>query len=109
MRVSDWSSDVCSSDLMRHGFQGSRQIGEHRLAVADRAVETPAVETVTPLLSPFIPGFAHAADCAAARPVSRSDARRVGNGCVSTCRSRWLPYVSKTNDRYMRPTNRHTS
>src|SRR3546814_417956 len=36
--------------------QGSRQIGEHRLAVADRAVETPAVETVTHLLSPFIPG-----------------------------------------------------
>src|SRR3546814_4028419 len=30
--------------------QGSRQIGEHRLAVADRAVETPAVETVTHLL-----------------------------------------------------------
>src|SRR3546814_3736830 len=85
VRISDWSSDVCSSDLapqvfrLRQGgldllvlHQGSRQIGEHRLAVADRAVETPAVETVTHLLSPFIPGFAHEADCAAARQVSRS-------------------------------------
>src|SRR3546814_21090292 len=94
MRVSDWSSDVCSSDLMRHGFQGSRQIGEHRLAVADRAVETPAVETVTHLLSPFIPGFAHEADCAAARQVSRSSgvgpARTGGAGCSAT-ETRELP------------------
>src|SRR3546814_18510426 len=92
MRISDWSSDVCSSDLdetvddapqvfrLRQGgldllvlHQGSRQIGEHRLAVADRAVEPPAVETVTHLLSPFIPGFAHEADCAAARQVSRRE------------------------------------
>src|SRR3546814_477706 len=68
--------------------QGSRQIGEHRLAVADRAVETPAVETVTHLLSPFIPGFAHEADCAAARQVSRSSgvgpARTGGAGCSVT-------------------------
>src|SRR3546814_19204849 len=25
----------------------------------------------------------------------RSEARRVGNACVSTCRSRWSPYLSK--------------
>src|SRR3546814_21034473 len=30
------------------------------------------------------------ASCAASRP-SRSEERRVGKECVSTCRSRWLP------------------
>src|SRR3546814_8751257 len=63
MRISDWSSDVCSSDLsgeMRSGVS----------LIADRKVLM------------FEDGQ---------RDV-RSEERRVGKECVSTCRSRWSPY-----------------
>src|SRR3546814_9503137 len=74
MRISDWSSDVCSSDLpgqLRH--LGSRE--DHRLEVAvPQAGPAPAVAT----------GQHGDPD--------RSEERRVGKACVSTCRSRWSPY-----------------
>src|SRR3546814_11527631 len=44
--------------------------------------------------------FGAAAPRAAAR--TRSEVRRVGNECVSTCRSRWSPYHYKQNTK--RPT-----
>src|SRR3546814_3574584 len=62
MRISDWSSDVCSSDLRRRAV-------EHRQRDAED--EQLRVEAA-----------AHA----------RSEERRVGKECVSTCRSRWSPY-----------------
>src|SRR3546814_3952965 len=62
MRISDWSSDVCSADL------GQRRRGAE-----------PA------------PGLAGARRQAPARK-PRSEERRVGKECVSTCRSRWSPY-----------------
>src|SRR3546814_19750108 len=34
----------------------------------------------------------------AATSWTRSEGRRVGNECVSTCRSRWSPYHSKNNN-----------
>src|SRR3546814_2380114 len=75
MRISDWSSDVCSSDLsstVRHDRVSPR---------ADAAPQPPA---------------ARASDCAAPpaprRRTDRSEERRVGKECVSTCRSRWSPY-----------------
>src|SRR3546814_12055267 len=33
--------------------------------------------------------------------VARSEERRVGKECVSTCRSRWSPYHQKTNTKYI--------
>src|SRR3546814_4533939 len=72
MRISDWSSDVCSSDLSRHAddphFEG---LGDPRGRAADAA---------------------HAENDEGARPKTRSEERRVGKECVSTCRSRWSPY-----------------
>src|SRR3546814_6398350 len=63
MRISDWSSDVCSSDL----FDGGRfRIGEGVAIVAGGGERRAAVD--------------------------RSEERRVGKECVSTCRSRWSPY-----------------
>src|SRR3546814_9937649 len=61
MRISDWSSDVCSSDLPAD--RESRSV--HRPPVAREGA-----------------GFLRA----------RSEERRVGKECVSTCRSRWSPY-----------------
>src|SRR3546814_2188654 len=76
MRISDWSSDVCSSDL-----QSSR-----------RTLDEPPARDVAwmPIVGccPKEPGRSDAPVC----PSPRSEERRVGKECVSTCRSRWSPY-----------------
>src|SRR3546814_6081249 len=83
MRISDWSSDVCSSDLVGRRVDGRLEpYFAHRFAVRRRIAER------GPQFMPP-PGFLH--------PVSRkqgrrSEERRVGKECVSTCRSRWSPY-----------------
>src|SRR3546814_8895605 len=92
MRISDWSSDVCSSDLPVHpGLHvpfgegephpspgGMERLGEgevlghlaaHGGVAADRVVGLPRDKDEL-----------------------RSEERRVGKECVSTCRSRWSPY-----------------
>src|SRR3546814_2604985 len=78
MRISDWSSDVCSSDLPK---LRERQIGAflragHSMTIARRILAIP-------------PGDEAAL---AAMDEERSEERRVGKECVSTCRSRWSPY-----------------
>src|SRR3546814_2767727 len=60
MRISDWSSDVCSSDLP---------------SVRPNSILTGS--STSPITE---------------RSRARSEERRVGNECVSTCRSRWSPY-----------------
>src|SRR3546814_13711371 len=102
MRISDWSSDVCSSDLVREALSrldaeglviSSNQRGfriapisiddlqdltsvridveinclKHSLRLGDLGWETNLVAAF------------------------RSEERRVGKECVSTCRSRWSP------------------
>src|SRR3546814_2604765 len=69
MRISDWSSDVCSSDL-RLPWRCGRCDRRYRLSRSRTGQRQ-------------------------ARPASscdRSEERRVGKECVSTCRSRWSPY-----------------
>src|SRR3546814_7834682 len=91
MRISDWSSDVCSSDLARVEQPG---VG------AVQAVLTLLSVTETVGLSQrAVPGMPDAAvgmlDVQIDRnlaDVVRSEERRVGKECVSTCRSRWSPY-----------------
>src|SRR3546814_13547767 len=87
MRISDWSSDVCSSDLAGHG----RRQGEHR------ELEPGEVETEGGASGRAVPHREEPLPEAAA-PDRRSEERRVGKECVSTCRSRWSPYHSKTNN-----------
>src|SRR3546814_6795207 len=66
MRISDWSSDVCSSDLGRLcRFTCFRP---RTCGVSAESMGSPAT------------------------PAKRSEERRVGKECVSTCRSRWSPY-----------------
>src|SRR3546814_3436282 len=77
MRISDWSSDVCSSDL------GVKRIGhrtETRIAIGLHVVEAHAATDDQ-----------HAI-VAQRGQRARSEERRVGKECVSTCRSRWSPY-----------------
>src|SRR3546814_2068858 len=82
MRISDWSADVCSSDLATapedrlqpccppdRGDGGSR----HRVATGAQ-------------------WRSQGAGAAAAARIVRSEESRVGKACVSPCRSRWSPY-----------------
>src|SRR3546814_2209697 len=100
MRISDWSSDVCSSEL---AGRGSRAIVDDRARAARQPDRQPARRALSErgrLLS-----YRWAADGAARgrawrrlaelvrlRPsLSRTAARRVAKECVSTYRSRWSP------------------
>src|SRR3546814_6041145 len=83
MRISDWSSDVCSSDLrgtaqeplLREAIGAyCRKICPERARPAHRGGHT--IELQSPR---------HTVQ-------DRSEERRVGTECVSTCRSRWSPY-----------------
>src|SRR3546814_4460330 len=73
MRISDWSSDVCSSDLL---IVSTGCVGY----VSNRTFERLAACTAHGE-APWVASF-----------VLRSEERRVGKECVSTCRSRWSPY-----------------
>src|SRR3546814_7209768 len=74
MRISDWSSDVCSSDLLV-GPDLDRTLAQG----FERRVDRSHVRVV-------------GADVVQPGPDERSEERRVGKECVSTCRSRWSPY-----------------
>src|SRR3546814_1114279 len=78
MRISDWSSDVCSSDL--------RRIAEHLVMRRIRQAQTPLeIHQGDPVRNEIN-------HIAKAFFAERSEERRVGKECVSTCRSRWSPY-----------------
>src|SRR3546814_1056839 len=88
MRISDWSSDVCSSDL-RHRLLDAINIALESTAPDARArmiqleVKHAAAQQV---------GFGVPGEIARALiPLSRSEERRVGKECVRTVRSRWSP------------------
>src|SRR3546814_17485534 len=97
MRISDWSSDVCSSDLERQiellaTPEEVSESGIDRIGSASRIFsryyrsETSTGTEVTQLLGEARPEWF--------QPLAkwRSEERRVGKECVSTCRSRWSPY-----------------
>src|SRR3546814_5341397 len=84
MRISDWSSDVCSSDLA-HAAPDVRR--------PRRGDERPRPARDVRCLAPDPAGSPGGGGCR--DRTGRSEERRVGNECVSTCRSRWSPYHEK--------------
>src|SRR3546814_9177504 len=89
MRISDWSSDVCSSDLLRvlcHVPWWFRQQVHLATDNACSALHANSDGKPDPSRQPTL--FAAAA-------VRRSEERRVGKECASTCRSRWSQYHEK--------------
>src|SRR3546814_1564937 len=87
MRTSDWSSDVCSSDLgqRRGGLGVERRLRRGAAGVHER----------DQVLAGAVHHLEHGG-VGEQRPQgvgdARSEERRVGKECVSTCRSRWSPY-----------------
>src|SRR3546814_6364057 len=92
MRMSDWSSDVCSSDLRREGGGMMLLTPElHAALRANAAAHHDALQygLAEPDPFPVVRFF---------NPVgARSEERRVGKECVSTCRSRWSQYHLQKN------------
>src|SRR3546814_11944234 len=87
MRISDWSSDVCSSDLCA-GKDAARRadeagVGEGALHAQPSTPRARRVRTSRHAL----------------RTATRSAERRVGKECVRTCRSRWWLYHEKKKNR----------
>src|SRR3546814_13800294 len=105
MRISDWSSDVCSSDLqlVAHQCFQQRGIGQihtcitfcEQVAANATACAFIGVQPDKPhqwmLCVYFSFGQTFTQSGRAALPLRRSEERRVGKECVSTCRSEWSP------------------
>src|SRR3546814_15234006 len=102
MRISDWSSDVCSSDLLGNedGLRLCSQFRSH-----DETRHVPILLLLDEEDLPRLPkGLEIGVTDYLIKPIDRnelrartrtqirSEERRVGNECVSTCRSRWSPY-----------------
>src|SRR3546814_12903478 len=101
MRISDWSSDVCSSDL-GSALGAAREIdGEaieqttlNRAEIVQYAKRPVLLESNATAYGLYVSG-------SSMEPrhldgdmilIDRSEERRGGKECVSTCRSRWSPY-----------------
>src|SRR3546814_1582037 len=92
MRISDWSSDVCSSDLAkarRFAAGGHRRPPLSKVLTMAKGQKKSNRETRKPKAEePKKPNASNPSTKAGVR----SEERRVGKECVSTCRSRWSPY-----------------
>src|SRR3546814_18153188 len=117
MRISDWSSDVCSSDLRESALPD--HLIDHRLAQPDAPAHLGQLDEALWLFervshceptawpnqpAPLqtkdrfqetlraLPGSARPTARRCPRPAQRSEERRVGEGCVRTRRARWSQF-----------------
>src|SRR3546814_14507955 len=98
MRISNGSSNVCSSDLLITDLRRFGDVERPHANVGpctDRLVEVAYHEAELPDRSQW---FHRQPRCQGVifnghvgGPFGRSEERRVGKECVSTCRSRWSP------------------
>src|SRR3546814_7959936 len=87
MRISDWSSDVCSSDLkVSTGALAARQRATmpKKESKLTRLKSLRTISTIRAFTTNERPSMTRKTE-------ERSEERRVGKECVSTCRSRWSP------------------
>src|SRR3546814_12903600 len=105
MRISDWSSDVCSSDLSLTTASSSGAVTVDINEAGSTILSTKLTidqgeKTSTTAATPAVISDASLGDAAEITiDVDRSEERRVGKECVSTCRSRWSPYRKKQKNK----------
>src|SRR3546814_13191909 len=87
MRISDWSSDVCSSDLIA----SPAAVGASREKASSAAMDVTAFTAVPTTIMSHQNSRASATSPRHREAKKRSEERRVGKECVSTCRDRWSP------------------
>src|SRR3546814_12732918 len=98
MRISDLSSDVCSSDLEMNALRAQRDRQREREAdtqidQADHADTGADIGDLVPAQLAFeCDHRIRAVRRDEGDMQTRSEERRVGKVCVRTCRSRWAPY-----------------
>src|SRR3546814_18773112 len=97
MRISDWSSDVCSSDLLPALVTGG--VERDTVDMAKALAKAGWVSYVASEGGPMVRELERAGAKHITLPLAsknpwrmRSEERRVGKECVRTCRSRWSPY-----------------
>src|SRR3546814_20919059 len=95
MRISDWSSDVCSSDLAVIAVHST--VTQAALLRWAREAQTRGLHLIDAPITGGASGAESAALCAMVGGETRSGERRVGTECVSTGRSRWSPDLYKKN------------
>src|SRR3546814_10671692 len=91
MRISDWSSDVCSSDLLHGGVVGALLVSASIVHLVWSA-ETDTIPKIIDLSVDYLRSARPVETFASAIITKRSEERSVGKECVSTCRYRWSPY-----------------
>src|SRR3546814_11422096 len=111
MRISDWSSDVCSSDLLiratiaagliaatampaaaqfqSHAYQFLKAVRDQDALKAKEFFDKPGSTVVNS--RDYSTGETGLHILVKRREVPRSEDSRVGNECVLPCRSRWSP------------------
>src|SRR3546814_16315952 len=110
MRISDWSSDVCASDLPG---QPERRLFR-RLEDATVPESNGGSDLHRSQRQRGIPGRDQDRDAHRLPPhesqiiPGRSEERRVGKECVSTCRSRWSPYHYKKKAKELKHTTKNS-
>src|SRR3546814_11299289 len=99
MRISDWSSDVCSSDL-NYRYAGAQPADKFVITnpmpsavrFADAGDTRPFVSIDGGKQWGLLSDLSISMTDGTRRAAQRSEERRVGKEWVSTCRSRWSPY-----------------
>src|SRR3546814_15340506 len=99
MRISDWSSDVCSSDLIELLARRTSSQIQTGMTLGKPLAQYFGLSSLLDELRSQVPDFAAAGvvlsngqELASVGTLPRSEERRVGKECVSTCRSRCSPY-----------------
>src|SRR3546814_18031699 len=104
MRISDWSSDVCSSDLRE---MTGRSLPPDRERSMPQNMLPEGFEALEPFQAYWgVPDTQTRRERREASTMAaiRSEERRVGKECVSTCRYRWAPYTKKKKNNKVKQT-----
>src|SRR3546814_13886390 len=98
MRISAWSSYVCSSDLSIGGTRVAADRPTSLSFAADRLSGSAGCNRFSASWSSDGTTLTAGPLMATKMACARSEERRVGKECVSTCRFRWSPYHEKKKE-----------